>query len=303
MRDIVIIGAGAMGCLFAARLAENGARVALIDVDDARLAALARDGITLCDDAGERRVAVAAARAADIHGPADLVLLFTKAMHSAAAAQSVAHLATGDTLALTLQNGMGNAEALAEIFAPDRVLMGVTDFPADLESQTRVSSHGQGHVLLGGFTPAAQAQAEKVAALLNAAGLSARADAEIKVAIWEKVAFNAALNAIAAVTGLTRGGMDTPAGRRIATAVVGEVVATAAATGITLDSDRISAKVAFAMANHRGHKASMLQDLLAGRATEIEAINGAVTRAAATAGVPVPVTSTLADLVRLIEAR
>jgi len=147
----------------------------------------------------------------------------------------------------------------------------------------------------------AQAHAEKVAAMFSAAGLGAAADAAVQVAVWEKVAFNAALNSIAAVTGLTVGGMDAPAGRRIAGAVVGEVVATAAATGIALDPERIAAKVDFALANHRGHKASMLQDLLAGRPTEIEAINGAVTRAAAAAGIPVPVTSTLADLVRLIE--
>jgi 2-dehydropantoate 2-reductase len=301
MRDIIIVGAGAMGCLFAARLAESGARVTLVDVDEARLAALARDGITLADDEGERRVAVAAARAADVAGPADLVLLFTKAMHSAAAARSVAHLAAAGAFALTLQNGIGNAEALAEIFAPDRVLMGVTDFPADLEGPTRVASYGQGHVRLGGFTPAAQPESEKVAALLDRAGLAAEADAEIRVAIWEKVAFNAALNSIAAVTGLSVGGMDAPAGRSIAEAVVGEVVATAAAAGIGLDPERIAAKVDFALANHRGHKASMLQDLLAGRPTEIEAINGAVARAAAAAGIATPVTSTLADLVRLIE--
>ena len=136
----------------------------------------------------------------------------------------------------------------------------------------------------------------------NQAGLAAEADAEIRVAIWEKVAFNAALNSIAAVTGLSVGGMDAPAGRRIAAAVVGEVVATAAAAGIELlDPDRIGGKIDFALANHRGHKASMLQDLLAGRPTEIEAINGAVARAAAAAGVATPVTSTLADLVRLIE--
>lgn len=301
MRNIVIVGAGAMGCLFAARLAEGGACVTLVDVDEPRLAALARDGIILSDDEGERRVAVAAARAAEVGGPADLVLLFTKAMHSAAAARSVAHLAATGALALTLQNGIGNAEALAEVFAPDRVLMGVTDFPADLEGPTRVASHGQGHVRLGGFTRAAQLEAEPVAALLNRAGLAAEADAGIEVAIWEKVAFNAALNAIAAVTGLSVGGMDEPAGRRIAETVVGEVVATAAAMGIGLDRDRIGGKIDFALRHHRGHRASMLQDLLAGRPTEIEAINGAVARAAEAAGVATPVTSALADLVRLIE--
>jgi len=298
MRDIVVVGAGAMGCLFAVRLAEAGARVTLVDVDEDRLAALRRDGVTLADDRGERMVRVHAATAAQIAPPVDLVLLFTKAMHSKAAAASVSHLAMG-AQALTLQNGIGNAEALADIFPPDRVLMGVTDFPADLEGPTRIASHGTGHVRIGGFTAAAEPG--PVAALFSSAGLAAEVDPDVRVAIWEKVAFNAALNAIAAVTGRTVGGMDAPPGRRLAAAVAGEVVATAAAHGIALDRAGIDRRIDHALTHHRGHKASMLQDLLAGRATEIEAINGAVVRAAGAAGITVPVTETLADLVRLME--
>jgi 2-dehydropantoate 2-reductase len=127
------------------------------------------------------------------------------------------------------------------------------------------------------------------------------ADAAVQVSMWEKVAFNAALNSLAMITGLTVGGMDMPAGRRVANAVVGEVVATAAALGLVLDQDAISAKIDFALANHRGHKASMLQDFLARRPTEIETINGAVVRIADAHGVATPVTATLANIVRLME--
>ncbi len=302
MEKVVIVGAGAMGCLFAARLAEAGVAVTLVDVDAPRLARLDGEGIVLSDDAGTRTVPVRAALSGDVRGPVDLVILFTKGMHSAAAIRSVAHLAEGQALALTLQNGIGNAEIIAEVFAPDRVLMGVTDLPADLVGTNRVESHGQGHIWLGGLTQAAHADASAVAALLNCGGLNAEADRDVRIAVWEKVAFNAALNALATVTGLTVGGMDQPPGRRIAAALVGEVVETAAAQGIVLDRERIAAKIAFALANHRGHKASMLQDRLAGRPTEIESINGAIVRAAERHGVRTPVTETLADIVRLIEA-
>jgi len=300
---IVILGAGAMGCVFAARLALSGETVTLVDVDDARLEALNRDGITFVDHGQEQVVPIRAARAEQVAAPVDLVMLFTKGMHSAAAARSAAHLAGPRTWALTLQNGIGNAEQLAEVFAPDRVLMGVTDFPADLDGPTRVEQHGEGRIYLGGFTPAAHAGAEPVAAMLSKAGLGAKADAAIEVAMWEKVAFNAALNSIAMITERTVGGMDVPAGRRIAGAVVAETVAVANAKGIALARANVDAKVAFALANHRGHKASMLQDRLAGRRTEIDTINGAIVRAGEAAGVPTPVTATLADLVRLIEGR
>lgn len=301
MQNIVIVGAGAMGCLFAARLAEAGVAVTLVDVDRQRLDALDQNGITLEDDDGERVVPVRAMLAADVAGPTDLVMLFTKGMHSAAAVRSVAHLADGHAYVLTLQNGIGNAETIAEIFAPDHVLMGVTDFPADLEGPTRVASHGEGHVSFGGFTPEAQSASQATVELLNRGKLNAEVDANVQMAVWEKVAFNAALNSLAAVTGLTVGGMDEAPGRRIAAAVVAEVVETAAAKGIRLDRTRIDAKIAFALANHHGHKASMLQDRLAGRATEIETINGAIIRAAEAAGITTPVTATLADLVRLLE--
>lgn len=302
MQTIVIVGAGAMGCLFATRLAEAGVTVTLVDVDERRLAMLDSQGITLSDDDGERTVPVRAALAADVTGPVDLVMLFTKSLHSAAAIRSVAHLANKQAYALTLQNGIGNAEIMAEIFAPDRVLMGNTDFPADLEGAMRVASHGQGHIRLGGFTPAAQSAAQAVAELLNRGNLNAGIDGDIRVAVWEKVAFNAALNALATVTGLTVGGMDNAPGRRIAAAIAGEVVDTAAAQGIHLDRQRIHARIDFALTHHRGHKASMLQDMLAGRPTEIETINGAIVRAAETVGVRTPATAILADLVRLLEA-
>ena len=303
MRDVVIVGAGAMGCLFAARLAETGTRVTLVDVDRARLEAIARDGITLADDRGVRSVPVRASLAAQVAGPADLVLLFTKGMHSRGAIASVAHLVTERNHALTLQNGIGNAEAIAEIFPAGQVLIGVTDLPADLEAPTRVASHGHGSVRVGGYRSAGEAGARAVASLFASCGIDTSFDADVEAAVWEKVAFNAALNAMATVTGLTVGGMDTEAGRRIAAAIVGEVVATAAAKGISVDADRIGSKVDFALTHHRQHKASMLQDRLAGRRTEIESINGAVAREAAALGVSTPVTATLADLVRMNEPR
>jgi 2-dehydropantoate 2-reductase len=228
-------------------------------------------------------------------------MLFTKGMHSAAAIHANAHLAGPGSYALTLQNGLGNAEEIARLIPPECTLVGVTDIPADLEGPTSVASHGAGRVWLGGFVPAAQAGAERVAELFRRAGLEAQADPQVQIAIWEKVAFNAALNSLAAVTGLTVGEMDTVAGRRIAAAIVGEVAATAQARGISVDRSSIDAKIAHALAHHRGHKASMLQDRLAGRRSEIESINGAVVRLAADSGVAAPVTAALADLVRMME--
>ena len=226
---------------------------------------------------------------------------FTKGLHSAAATRSVAHIAGAETYALTLQNGIGNAEILAETFAAQRVLLGVTALPSNLDGPTHISSHGSGYIALGSLSPEGSAGAERAALLLRRGRFDVRVDGQVEVAVWEKVAFNAALNPLGAITGLTNGAVDNPEGRRIALAVVAETVATAAARGVRIDEARIRQQIDHALANHRDHRASMLQDRLAGRQTEIESINGAIVREAERLGVAAPVTGVLADLMRLID--
>lgn len=300
---VTIVGAGAMGCLFAARLAEQGSRVTLVDVDEERLSIIGRDGITLLDDDGARTIGVGVATAAEAAAPVDLLMLFTKGVHSAAAIRSVAHLAGADTIALTLQNGIGNAELLAATFGADQVLMGTAHIPADLSGAASVATHGFGFVELGGFGPAAHGHAQTVADLLHGAGFGAKVADDVNAAVWEKVAFNAALNAIAMICEVPNAGMDNDPGRRLAFRVVDEAVNVAAAHGIRLDGARIQATIDAALHEHAHHKASMLQDREHGRATEIETINGAIGREGARLGVPTPVCDTLSDLVRIIERR
>ena len=203
MRKVVIVGAGAMGCLFAARMVEGGADVTLVDVDKPRLEALAQGGVSLSDDSGKRVVPVKAGLAGEVSGPADLILMFTKGLHTAAAAKSAAHLDGGQTYALTLQNGVGNAEVMAEVFPPGRVLHGIAELPADLHGPTSVSSHGKGAIRLGGYTPAANAGVPMAVELLTKAGFETIADPDVEAAIWEKLAFNAALNSLGAVSAVS----------------------------------------------------------------------------------------------------
>jgi len=300
---VVIVGAGAMGCLFAARIAEAGAEVTVVDVDRERLARIAAEGITLTDDTGTRTLPVGAAVAADVAAPVDLVVLFTKGMHSAAAIASVAHLATSAPVALTLQNGIGNAELLAEGFGADHVLLGTAHIPADLKGPAAVLTHGFGHLHVGGLTAKSHGSAPAVVDLLARSGFGATLADDINAAVWEKVAFNAALNASGMICEVPNAGLDNEPGRRIATAVVEETVAVAAAAGIRIDRDEIVHNVDAALREHAHHKASMLQDREHKRATEIETINGAIAREGARLGVPTPVCATLADLVRVIEIR
>ncbi|WP_028225722.1 ketopantoate reductase family protein [Paraburkholderia ferrariae] len=303
--QIAILGAGAMGSLFGGLLAEAGHDVTLLDIDEAHLAAIRQNGLRLSTDAGERVVRqLTVLRPESASAAADLLIVFTKTLHTAAALEAARAALGPQTALLSLQNGLGNAERLVRFAEPARVMVGVTTWPADKSEPGRVSSHGSGAIRLmsadGSRTPVL---AQTVDAL-NSAGLACTADPDVWAAIWEKAAFNAALNSLCAVTQCTVGELtNTPDGEALALKIAGEAVAVARALGIEANDAHVAANVRHALAHHRAHRPSMLQDVLAGRRTEIEAINGAVVEAAREAGLAVPYTESLLHLVRLVDAR
>jgi 2-dehydropantoate 2-reductase len=299
--DIVIIGAGAMGGLFGGLLAESGQTVRFIDVPGPHLSALIQKGLRLQTDSGDRTIAVRAGPAESFAGPCDLAIVFTKGPHTEAAAHAASHLIGLTTWILTVQNGLGNEAAIRTAVPRARVATGMTSWPADLAGPGHVVSHGHGTVRIWSSEPQPDAAMHQIAAVLSAAGLNCAADPQVEVAVWEKVAFNAAMNSVAAVTRLPVGPIaDHPAGRMLVFAIVMETLAVAKARGLVVDADRVRRTLEMAFAEHRTHQPSMLQDVLAGRPTEIETINGAIVAYATELGIDTPVTKSMRDLVRLI---
>ena len=165
-------------------------------------------------------------------------------------------------------------------------------------------SHGKGVVRLMAANGIERPFVSQVAEVLTKAGLDCTSDSTVWAAIWEKVAFNAALNSICAVSGCTVDELGkVPDGSRLANDVVTEVLSVALRLGIDVDPAKCWGNVASAIAQHKGHKPSMLQDVLAGRRTEVESINGAVVALAGPLNITLPVTETLLALVRLAQAR
>ncbi|QBR03847.1 ketopantoate reductase family protein [Paraburkholderia pallida] len=306
--EISILGAGAMGSLFGGLLAEAGHDVTLVDIDDAHLDAIHRDGLRLVTDAGERVVKnLRACRPEQAAHAPELLIVFTKTMHTEAALAVARALLGAQTAVLSLQNGLGNVERLERSVPRARIMVGMTTWPADKPGPGRVDSHGAGAIRLmsaDGDVGAASASLARTVNALNAAGLHCTADPDVWSAIWEKVAFNAALNSLCAVTQCTVGELSNlPDGETLALKIVAEVAAVARAHGVAVNEAHIRETVLHALAHHRTHRPSMLQDVLAGRKTEIEAINGAVVAAARTVPMAVPCTETLLHLVRLVEVR
>jgi 2-dehydropantoate 2-reductase len=299
---IAVLGAGAMGSLFGGRLREGGADVVLLDVNQPHLDAINREGLRLVTDGRDRHIRLPALRPGQAPTPPDLLMVFTKSFQTADALAAVGPMLAAQTYVLTLQNGLGNCERLAAVVPEDRILIGMTDYPADYRRAGYVESHGDGVIRLRCADGVERPILGRITAAFTEAGMDCQVDLNVEAAIWQKVAFNTALNGICAVLGCTVGQIAAaPEGPMLASVCVDEVLTTAAALGIPVDRVATHAAVAHALAAHGGHKPSMLQDLLAGRRTEADAIHGEVIARARRLGLAVPVTETLYRLIRLAE--
>jgi 2-dehydropantoate 2-reductase len=299
---VCIVGCGAVGSLFAANLAQL-ADVEVWAYDQAKdhVEAINERGLRL-SGAGE---VVGRLRATT--DPAELpdcefAIVATKAMHTSAAIQATAG-AFGNGCVATVQNGLGNEEALAEHV--ERVIRGTT-FPAGkLVGPGHVQWDVKGDTTFGPFEPqsAPFEEIERLADACTRAGMPARAVPDARGPQWRKVIFNAATNPVGALTGLTHGRLcEDPSLRRLVTGLVDEGKAVAAAQQIELDADPEQ------LIDHAArpdvaydHKASMLQDVEARRPTEIDYLNGGIVRFGDELAVPTPLNRAIWALVKGLE--
>lgn len=298
---IVIIGPGAMGCGMGALMARRGARVTLVDHRPERAADLAARGLQVHYQDQWLLVPVACVADPAQAPEADLILILVKAYHTASAAQ-VALGVPGQAPVLTLQNGLGNYQTLAAALPAERVLAGTIVMGCAAESPGRVVISGVGETVLGsplGHEPTARQAHQTLSACWDQVALAADVDA----ALWRKVLANAAINPLTALTGLRNG--DLLDGGELQTtlgAVAREVAAVASALGTALPLDPVAAVEGVCRLT-AANRTSMLQDLDAGRPTEIRAICGEVARLGAAAAVATPLCQALTALVLGRESR
>ena len=295
---IAVIGCGAVGSLFAANLGTlDDVEVWAYDPWREHVDAINANGLRL-SGAGEVLGRVRATADPQELLPCELGIVAVKSMQTAEAITATAH-AFADGAVCSVQNGAGNEELIAEHV--HEVIRGTT-FPAGhVIEPGHVGWDTKGDTHVGPFEPS-PAPMEKVEALADActrAGMPTHALADARGAQWRKLIFNAASNAIAALTGRTHGQVAEPPTRELAWAVMAEGRAVADAQGITLDTspeelfDHAARKdVAYA------HKPSMLQDVEAGRETEIDFLNGAIVVFGERHGVDAPLNRALTQLVK-----
>ncbi len=285
------MGAGAMGSLFGAHLAAAGEDVLLVDVDAEVVAAIERDGVAM----GERSVPVPVTADPAGHGVCDAVLFLVKTYDTVAAARLAAPLVGDATVVATLQNGIGGADTLAGVFGPGRVLAGVTYQGATVLAPGRIRHHMHGETFLGDDLEAATPIAEA----LTRGGQPAHAIDPVAPRIWKKLTNNCMGNCTSALTGMTGGQMAADDGiLGLQRAIATEAVTVAAALGHELDLEDCVHTNTSVLASSRDGRPSMLQDVEAGRRTEIDTLNGAIVRHADELGIDVPVNRAMVALVR-----
>jgi 2-dehydropantoate 2-reductase len=300
---VTIVGCGAVGSLFAANLAQlDDVEVWAFDLDREHVAAINEYGLRL-SGADEVVGQLSATTDAAELPPSDFGIVATKCMHTAAAIEATA-AAFANGSVCSVQNGVGNEEALAQ--RVERVIRGTT-FPAGrVVGPGHVQWDVKGDTTIGPFepNPAPMADVEQLADACTRGGMPTQAVADARGPQWRKLIFNAATNPIGALTGLTHGRVVEDAGlRRLVSQLVDEGKAVAAAQGIELDADPEE------LIDHAArpdvaydHKASMLQDVEARRPTEIDYLNGGISRFGREQGVPTPMNDAVTALIKGLEA-
>jgi 2-dehydropantoate 2-reductase len=299
---VCIVGCGAVGSLFAANLAGlDDVEVWAYDLSREHVEAINRDGLRL-SGAGEALGRLTATSDPSEIPPCDFGIVATKAMHTEAAVEATA-AAFADGCVATVQNGLGNEETIAK--HAERVIRGTT-FPAGkLLAPGHVQWDVKGDTTLGPFEPrpAPFGDIERLADACTRAGMPTSAVQDARGPQWRKVIFNAATNPVGALTRLTHGRVcEDPELRRLVSRLVDEGKAVASAQGIELDADpedlidhAAKREVAY------DHKASMLQDVEARRATEIDYLNGGIVHFGDEHGVSTPLNRAIWALVKGLE--
>jgi len=300
---IAVVGAGAMGSLFGALLAEAGNEVWLYDTWQDHIHAVNRNGLMVEYKDKTRRVRLNATTHADKIGNCELVLIFVKSTQTRSAAKTAAQLSGRSGLVMTLQNGMGNTDTIAAYVDSNRIIAGTTSHGATLLGAGNVRHAGKGPTVIGiwGGTEKEFKIARHTAALFSGAGIETAAVEDVGAVIWDKLLVNVGINAITALTGIKNGQiLELESTRELSYLAVEEAAAVARAQGIEIAEDPMSHvfQVAVATAPNRS---SMGQDVDHHRPTEIGAINGFVVREAARMGLAAPVNRTLTALVETLE--
>ncbi|HAO23411.1 MAG TPA: 2-dehydropantoate 2-reductase [Desulfobacteraceae bacterium] len=300
---IAIIGAGAMGTLFGGFLSQ-AAEVYLIRRSEEHVRAIRENGLIIEKNDGSAQTfhPFATIIPKDIAIGIDLALIFTKSYDTETAAHIAKSLLRQDGIALTLQNGVGNLDIIEKIVGRGRAVAGVTSHGATMLAPGRVRHAGIGTTTIA-MLPGKERLLNEIAKTFESAGIAVSLTENADNLIWGKLIINVGINALTAILRVQNGVLGiTPQCEKIMACAVEEAVAVANASGIVIPYPSPLEQVKKVCAATAQNRASMLQDILNSRQTEISAINQAIVRKGQESGIPTPCNRFLSDIIEALEA-
>jgi len=297
----VIMGAGAMGSLFGGLLTRAGGEVWLVDNRKGQIDTICSAGLSFEEKGKLQVISMNATSDVTSVGKADLVIFFVKTYDTERAVSDALVLEKEDTIFLTLQNGLGNEEAICKKMDRKKVMLGVTGQGATLLGPGHIRHAGWGKTYIGELDHQITDRAIRVAQRFSDAGIETEVSSNIHNHVWGKLLVNTGINALTALTGFKNGQLlDYPETTRLMERLVFEAAEVARKKGVHIEEDPTE-RVRKAIEATRENRSSMGQDFDHRRKTEIDAINGAVVREAQSLGIPVPFNQAVTDLVKAIE--
>ena len=302
---IGIVGSGAMGSVYGAILADAGNELWLFDQWREHVEAMRAKGLRCSGASGDRTVAVNATSDAAEAGPCELAIVATKVMDIEAGVAAARPMIGPETLVLTIQNGLGNVERIQRVLSPENLLFGIAGgFGAEMIGPGHVHHNGMEAINLAELTGKITPRLERVALVWREAGFKVATFDDLWPVVWSKLIANVAFSAVCAATGMRVGqARANEWAWGIARACIKEAAAVAAAKGIRLAYDDPVQWVSDFAGKIPNARPSMYQDLLAGRRSEIDSIQGGIVAEGAKAGVPTPTCAFMVQLVKALEGK
>ena len=306
--DIAIVGAGILGTIFGSLFAEKGFNVTLIEVLKERVQLIQKEGLWLQrPDNTRTHLYISITSSAHEVGVKDVVMIAVKGYHTRSAIESALPLIGDHTVILSVQNGLGNLEAIAETVGPERVVGGITahsGMPVSINEVRYVGGLGP-LLVIGPYDGVSRPGFENMVARFQEAGLDVHTTPNINNVIWKKLIANVSINAVAALTGLTsRTAVHHEPTVKIVEKLSRELAQVARYKGI--DFPELDEPLDFslkAFAATKDNRVSMLQDVEAGRPTEIGNLNEVIVAEGKRFKIPTPYNEAVSWLIRGVEER
>lgn len=296
-----IVGAGALGSLFAHIFQRAGIAFSIYEKDKTIVDEINSRGLTLSEGDIQDIIHPSISTIPGILADADVIILFVKSYSTENAVKDIKSSIKTNAIIISLQNGLGNYETIAKHIEQNRIVLGTTTIGATKTGLASVSLGGKGTITIGSSSAGSIEEAD---ILFSKAGLQFNRIFNPQIAVWKKAIINAGINPIAAVLNISNGEiLDNQYAFELQAMVVEDAVVTARAEGIILDSTAMLQEVREICDKTSDNICSMLQDIRNRRKTEIDSINGVIIDTAFRYGITVSATKTLYLLVKGLEVK